>query len=59
MSDDKPDSEDVNATIIMPAQDVGATRIVTPEKVNAKEDVGATVFIKPKSDGVGATQVFA
>jgi len=59
MSDDKPDSEDVNATIIMPAQDVGATRIVTPEKVNAKEDVGATVFIKPKSDGAEATQVFA
>lgn len=59
MSDDKINSDNVNATMITPAQDIGATRISPSEELNANEDVGATVFIAPEIDDLDATQVFA
>jgi hypothetical protein len=59
MSEDKKNSDDVNATLIMPAQDVDSTRIIPPKELNAVDDIGATVFIAPQPDELGATQVFA
>jgi hypothetical protein len=59
MSDDKKPSDDVNATVMMPAQDLGATQIMPPEKLSSEEEIGATLFITPESDDVDATQVFA
>jgi hypothetical protein len=56
MSEDKKNSDDVNATLIMPAQDVASTRIIPPKELDAVDDIGATVFITPE---LGATQVFA
>jgi hypothetical protein len=59
MSDDKKNSDDVNATVMMPVQDVGATQIIPPEKSSAEDNIGATSFIAPKPHDVDTTQVFA
>jgi hypothetical protein len=57
MSDNKTNTDDVNATVMMPAQDVGKTQIITPSESNIEDDIGATVFIK-SDDDVGAPQFF-